>query len=561
MSIIFFSSNFERFFSILSKSFDSMPEYAQAASQALRLVADELKIAMVKTSLDAPATVLRDKISNNETVLYRCDHAELSDQKNIHTYRIGDGGTLTITFIGRKDHEWTNIEEDSINIICHQVFSAGTQTMTSRLIGQAVTTDLLIQLPNTTGFYQQCGKLISMNQIDKYDAFYFNIKNFKYVNNVLPLSLENDILRTYADKLKNFILPSEHLAHFGSDNFGALILKERASEFLSFISKLDIDFHYDGKDYSFTFGATIGAAHLDQVKDPRRIMVCINGAYVMARQRHHLIEYYSDELYSQIIDQKNILAQFKPALDHHEFVIYYQPKVNVETKVLCGAEALVRWQKSDELISPLRFIPILEKDGSICELDFYVLDSVCRFLRKIIDDGIDPIKISTNFSRYHLTNRDLAKDIVAVIDKYNLSHHLIEVEITESEDFRDYAIMEQLVRTLSDEGISTSIDDFGTGYSSLNMLKKINLDLIKIDKSFLPLDTENQNTDKDFIMFRHIISLADDLGMNTIAEGVETEEQFEYLKEAHCDMVQGYLFDKPLPDNEFIKRLKNRQYK
>lgn len=560
MSTIFSSPNFEEFFLMMSKPFDSMPEYAKTASKALRLIADDLHIAMVTTVLDAPSTVLRDKVTNNETLLYRCENAELSDQKNVHTHTIGDGGTITITFISRKNHEWTDIEEDSINIISHQIFSAGSQTMTSRLISQAVTMNLIIQLPNTTGFFQQCGKLISMNQIDKYDAFYFNIKNFKYVNNVLPLSSENDVLRIYADKVKRFLLPSEYLAHFGGDNFGALILRERATDFLSYISDLEIDFHYDDKDYQFTFGATIGAAHPDHIKDPRRVMVYINAAYVMARQRHHLIEYYNDELYSEIILQKNILAQFKPAIQNREFVIYYQPKVNVDTKILCGAEALVRWQKNDELISPFKFIPVLEKDGSICELDFYVLDSVCYFLRRIIDDGIEPIKISSNFSRYHLTNKNLARDIVTIIDKYHLPHELIEVEITESEDFRDYAIMEHLVRTLSDEGISTSIDDFGTGYSSLNMLKKIDLNLIKIDKSFIPLETEYQNKDKDFIMFRHIVSLANALGMNTIAEGVETETQFEYLKEVHCNMVQGYLFDKPLPEDEFIKRLKNRQY-
>lgn len=560
MSTIFSSSNFEEFFFILSKPFNSMPEFLKETSHAVRLIADELYIAMVSYSLDSPNNALQDAVSSDEIIIFRCDNIELSEQKNIHTYTIGNGGTLTITFTGRKNHEWTDNDEASINIISHQIFSAGTQVMTSHLISQAVTTNLLVKLPNTTGFYHQCNSLISTNKINQYDAFYFNIKNFKYVNNVLPLSLENDVLRAYSDKLKEFILPNEYLAHFGGDNFGALILKERASSFLSYISNLIIDFYYEDKTYNFTFGATVGASHLDDINDPRRIMVCINGAYVMARHRHHLIEYYSDELYSEIINQKNILAQFKPALNNNEFLIYYQPKVNVNTKMLCGAEALVRWKKNDEIISPLRFIPILEKDGSICELDFYVLDSVCRFLRKIIDSGIEPIQISTNFSRYHLTNKNLANEIVAIIDKYSLSHNLIEVEITESEDFRDYAIMERLVRTLSEQGITTSIDDFGTGYSSLNMLKKINLNLIKIDKSFIPLETEYLNKDKDFIMFRHIVSLADALGMNTIAEGVETYTQFEYLKDAHCDMVQGYLFDKPLPEEEFIKRLKNRQY-
>ena len=149
----------------------------------------------------------------------------------------------------------------------------------------------------------------------------------------------------------------------------------------------------------------------------------------------------------------------------------------------------------------------------------------------------------------------MVERIVAIIDRYGIDHQYIEVELTESEDFQNYEIMSHIVNGLRDHGIGTSIDDFGTEFSSLNMIKKVDLNVIKIDKSFIPLEMEYPGKKKDMIMFANIISLVSQLGKKTIAEGVETEEQLAYLREVGCDIVQGYVFDKPLPQPEFEQRL------
>jgi len=255
------------------------------------------------------------------------------------------------------------------------------------------------------------------------------------------------------------------------------------------------------------------------------------------------------------------MAVFYKALSQREFVVYYQPKVNTYSKQLCGAEALVRWKLPDgSLRPPMEFIPVLEKNGSICKLDFYVLEETCRLLRFCKEEGIPEVAVSVNFSRKHLLNPGLVNDIVEIIDRYEISHELVEIEFTESEDFRDYAVMAKLIEDLKQQGIRTSIDDFGTGYSSLNMLKMTSIDTLKIDKSFIPVEEYLGSKSKECIMFEYIAKLAGELGFRTVSEGVETKEQYEYLSKVGCDIIQGYYFDRPLPEEVFLERLKNKQY-
>lgn len=236
-------------------------------------------------------------------------------------------------------------------------------------------------------------------------------------------------------------------------------------------------------------------------------------------------------------------------------MVYYQPKVDANTNKICGAEALVRWMHEGRLIPPVQFIPQLEREGSVCRLDYYVLEETCRFIRKRLDEGKKVPCISVNFSRRHLEEDYLVKKIVNVIDKYGIDHGYIEIELTESEDFQNYEIMSEIVDGLRSEGIATSIDDFGTGYSSLNMIKKVDLNVIKIDKSFIPMETEYPGKETDMVMFVSIVDLVRKLGKKTIAEGVETKEQLRYLRQVGCDIVQGYVFDKPMPESEFEVRL------
>ena len=177
----------------------------------------------------------------------------------------------------------------------------------------------------------------------------------------------------------------------------------------------------------------------------------------------------------------------------------------------------------------------------------------------LLDNGLEPVTISVNFSKRHLTNNKLVEEIIEVIDRYGIPHDYIEVELTEGENSYNQGVMSSVVNGLANLGIKTSIDDFGTGYSSLGMLKMLNLDVLKIDKSFIP-DAPVSEKDKSYLLLKGIISIAKDLGLTITAEGVETNAQFELIESLGCDLVQGFIFDRPLSESEFIDRIKHKDY-
>ena len=246
---------------------------------------------------------------------------------------------------------------------------------------------------------------------------------------------------------------------------------------------------------------------------------------------------------------------FRDAITNEEFLVYYQPKVEARRYRMKGAEALCRWIHDGEMILPFRFIPVYERNGDICELDFYMLEHVCRDLRRWLDEGKTVVRTSVNLSREHMGDRHLVEHIVSIIDQHQIPHEYIEIELTETSTEVDYMELREIVNALHALGIHTSIDDFGVGYSSMNLLAELPWNMVKIDKSFVPLGTDEEDDKKKMVMLRSIISMANALELECIAEGVETARQVVLLKEQGCYFIQGYYFDRPLPVADFEERL------
>lgn len=226
---------------------------------------------------------------------------------------------------------------------------------------------------------------------------------------------------------------------------------------------------------------------------------------------------------------------------------------------LVGAEALCRWFHAGKIIPPAEFIPVLEQTSEICRLDFHMLECVCRDMKRWSDEGRKLIRISINFSRKHIYNAYLPETIAEIVDRYDLPHELIEIEFTESTSEVEFSELKRMATELSNMGFSISIDDFGIGYSSLNLIKDIPWDTLKIDKSFLP-DGYGKDNDMSNIMFRHVVSMTNQLGMECITEGVETIEHVNTLRSNGCDIAQGYYFDRPLPVADFEDRIAKGKY-
>lgn len=250
----------------------------------------------------------------------------------------------------------------------------------------------------------------------------------------------------------------------------------------------------------------------------------------------------------EITDSKLIIQN---ALKNHEFIVYYQPQYKAIRGQLASAEALARWKKPDGSIGmPGEFIPYLEEGSLICELDWQILSEVCRFLKQRMEAGKEVVPIAVNFSRNHLDEGDFAARLCAKTDQMHIPHELIHVEITESSLASDSERIIALVASVRAQGFHVAIDDFGSGLSSLSMVKDVDADILKIDRSLL---SDNLANDKDRIVLESIYDFANRLRLTTVAEGVETREQLGFLRTCGCDLIQGFLFAKPMPEEDFAR--------
>jgi len=214
---------------------------------------------------------------------------------------------------------------------------------------------------------------------------------------------------------------------------------------------------------------------------------------------------------------------------------------------------LVRWVRDGLIVPPMDFIPALEREGTICDLDMYVFEKVCKDIRRWLDHGMKPVRVSVNFSKLHFKDERFAEHILDIIHRQGIPATYIEIELTEASGFESFDNFVEFSKIMRDNGIEVSIDDFGTGYSSLNVLKKLDVDIIKLDKSFI--DTIRNEDVQDEVFIRNIVNMINELGMRVVAEGVETDTQVEFLKKIDCAAVQGYYYDRPMPRDRFEERL------
>ena len=252
------------------------------------------------------------------------------------------------------------------------------------------------------------------------------------------------------------------------------------------------------------------------------------------------------------IEYRKILEKrLKDGMAKKEFAIYLQPKFYVCTEELAGAEALVRWNRDGELVMPNIFIPLLEKYELITELDTYVLENICELQQQWRKQGYNIVPISVNESRLHLYNEHHISELIDLVNKYNVQPNTIELEMTETTVVHNIELAKEAERNVHKLGFTVSMDDFGTGYSSFSMLKNINIDVLKMDKSFFDDVLESK---RGKIIIEAIIEMAHKLGIKVVAEGIENEEQVDYLKKINCDIIQGYYFEKPITIDEFEEK-------
>lgn len=549
-------SQMKEFFECISGDADTQQQRIQCIRNGLDAIADRLRLGKAEITVDIPKNRFMPLGERSSAVLYEEEGAELGTPVDIEM-KIRTGGTVFI-----KDYPYgPGYSEEEIQthrFIFREIFIQYNRTLAQCMLEKIMNTDINTGVANQNSLMYYAVNLINNGRIGDYTGIFFNIHNFKYVNKVFDYSQGDVILRNYAHMVKSYLDSDEEIARLGGDNFVVICRNENASDFISKIKDVHMSHEFRSVKRELQLGVTAGIACLEGVDKPREVMARTSIAYQAARKTGAgSIVVYTKEIQKQLMDDQEILAAFPQALAAGEFVVYYQPKVRIADKSIYGAEALVRWVRDGQVVTPARFIPQFEREGSVCRLDYYMLEQVCGFLKSRLDKGLKIVPVSVNFSRRHLEEGDLVERITGTIDRFGIDRSYIEIELTESEDYQNYEIMSSVIGRLKERGISTSIDDFGTGFSSLNMIKKVDLDTIKIDKSLIPFDDVNNNKHQDIVMFSSIIDLIGRLGKKSVAEGVETTQQLDYLEKLGCDIVQGYVFDKPLPKDEFEQRLES----
>lgn len=268
------------------------------------------------------------------------------------------------------------------------------------------------------------------------------------------------------------------------------------------------------------------------------------------------VRLFDKSMYMRTEEEYQILNDFFHALRRHEVVFYLQPQCRASSGKIVGAEALARWIKSDgTIVRPDVFIPALEKHGLISDLDVFIWEEVCRWQRNWIDSGHTPLPVSVNVSVADILHADLPSVFENLVEKYNLEHRLIKIEITESTYISNTAMVKDTVRSLREKGFTVLMDDFGSGYSTLNMLKNLNIDVIKLDAQFLSMDESNE--EKSIRIIESITNMTKTIGVPIIVEGVETEKQRDFLRDLGCRYIQGYYFYRPMPTADYENLISN----
>lgn len=418
--------------------------------------------------------------------------------------------------------------------------------------------DMLTGLFNRNYFVKRLNDSLITAKRDNLSVavLYIDIDDFKVINDSLGIVAGDEVIQMYAQDINGILDENMFAARISNDEFCIAIIDpignrtiDRIYDKIRELSKKTYKL-INGRQTHFT--VSIGVAEYPECTD--NALGIIKNAEIavfnVKKNGKNNICYFDNQLFRDFLDALKIERQLSAAIDNEDFLLYYQPQFDTKTNKLRGVEALVRWKNDGKIISPDVFIPVSENNGSIISIGDWVMNKAIQTLAKWKREfGYEGI-MSINISTLQIRKEDFVRKLKALIDKYYINPEDVEIEITESVLIEDLDGVISKINTLRAYGIKVSLDDFGTGFSSLSYLKDLPIDTLKIDKSFIDgVVTDSSTT----IITRSVITMVKQLGVETVAEGVENKEQFEYLKQMNCDNIQGYLLGKPMDEEEIEK--------
>ncbi len=420
--------------------------------------------------------------------------------------------------------------------------------------------DLLTNLPNRMMFQESLKNMISKanRNTSKIALMFIDLDNFKMINDTLGHDYGDLLLQEVAARLKKILRAEDVVSRLGGDEFTVILDDVKDTAYPSIVAQKIIDTLSQPiklKDEMGYIGASIGISIFPDDTDSMEQLIK-NSDLAMYRSKNegkNVYRYFTEDMNADASEKLELTNDLRTAIEHEQLTLYYQPIVDTKTNKLSSFEALVRWNHPKYgLVTPDNFITLAEEGGFMVKVGKFVIKKACAQIKVMQDAGLNA-KVAINISSKQLTQNHLEQTVKNIVSESGINPHLLELEVTESFLMENIEQVEKVIKNLKEFGISTAIDDFGTGYSSLARLKKLSISKLKIDKSFI---NDIPNDEDDMVITEMIITLAKQLNLDIVAEGVETEAQVAFLKEKGCHLMQGYLFSEAIPEkdiNEFIK--------
>jgi diguanylate cyclase (GGDEF)-like protein len=391
-------------------------------------------------------------------------------------------------------------------------------------------------------------------------VLFLDLDGFKHINDSLGHPTGDKLLQSIAERLVDCVRASDTVSRQGGDEFVVLLSEVHLSEDTAITAKRILQAvaapHSIGQ-HELHITASIGVSvYPDDGLDTDTLLKNADTAMYQAKENGRQgFQFFKPAMNARAVERQSIEEDLRRALERQEFELYYQPKVNLMTGAITGAEALIRWlHPTRGMVSPADFIPVAEDCGLILPIGAWVLREACKQAQAWIDAGLPAMTMAANVSAMEFRDKNFLAGLVAILAETGFNPRLLELELTESVLMKHAASTAIILRTLRESGVRVAVDDFGTGYSSLSYLQKFPIDAVKIDQSFI---RQISTAGDDTTIVKAVIGMARGLKLRVIAEGVETAEEVAFLRAYRCEEAQGYFFSRPVPPQEFAMLLKN----
>ena len=416
--------------------------------------------------------------------------------------------------------------------------------------------DSLTDLPNKTAFYGNTEEMLAQNPDIEFEIMCMDVNRFKVINDLFGEETGDKLLQYVAGFLRHLTLTPCTRGRLHSDNFAVCypVGEDTRRHLMDSLRMLAASFALDYR-VDFSFGIyTVTDRNLSVSAMVDRASLALTK---VGQNGITSVAVYEEKMRDGLVNEQVVMNNMQESLEREDFLVYLQPKYDLMTEHIVGAEALVRWMHPKlGFISPDKFIPVFEQNGFIYRLDLYVWEKTCQLLRKHIDSGMPVLPISINVSRVDIYCPTIIKDILALVQRYDLEPRLLELELTESAYVDNPRHIIEITKELQSLGFPILMDDFGSGYSSLNMLKDMPVDVLKIDLKFLSYSDGTEDNGRGSSILNSVVRMAKWLHMPVIAEGVETRQQVDFLRTIGCERAQGYYYSKPVPVDVYEKMLR-----